>query len=274
MRKLFALAVVVVALLLQVSCRDKASSGFLLTTANDTLSYSAGMYSSVDLHYMVYKEIGIDSTTIDEFIAGVRAAYPLNITPRSRAYTYGLSLGAAAMDMLQKSGEIVNVGADGLNSQLFLEGVLASISGNEKTLSMDFAEDYCKYNKHGVSSNVFMQRNKKRPTVTTLPSGLQYKVDKMGNGAVAGYNDVVSCKYKGTFINGAIFDTSGDEVRDFQVSGLIPGFAEALMLFPEGTECKIYIPWELAYGDKGNNIVPPYCALIFDLEIVKVKKQN
>lgn len=255
------------------SCGAPARNDVVLENTRDTLSYSAGMYAAQHIPSMVYDEMGITESTLDEFIAGVRASYPQIITPESKAYAYGLSLGAATMDMLEKSGNIVNAGPKGLDSRLFLEGIIAAINGNSNTLEARFAADYCNRNKYLGKSDAFMQKNKKRSNVTTLPSGLQYKVDAMGDGAVATLTDVVDCRYKGTFISGDVFDTSGEEIVSFPVNEVIPGLSEALQIFPVGTRCTLYIPWQLAYGAEGiKDVIPPYSTLIFDLEIVDVKK--
>ena len=268
------LSAATIAVMLLSSCKgDVAHKGVALESTRDTLSYAAGMYAAKHLPSMVYDEMGITEATLDEFIKGVRASYPIDITPESKAYAYGLSLGAATMDMLEKSGNIVNAGPEGLDPALFLEGVVAAVSGDKNSLSIRDAADYCNRNKYLGKSDTFMQRNKKRANVTTLPSGLQYKVDVMGTGAVATATDVVNCKYKGTFISGEVFDTSGDEVASFPVSEVVPGFSEALRLFPVGTRCTIYIPWQLAYGAEGvEGVIPPYCTLVFDLEIVDIVK--
>lgn len=265
----------VVALALLCSCDSSPlHKDITLSSVRDSLSYSAGMYSAQHLPSMVYDEMGIDESTIDEFIAGVRASYPLNITPESKAYAYGLSLGAATMDMVEKSGDIVNAGDEGLDNRLFLEGIIDAILGNSGTMKPRLAADYCNRNKYQLANDAFMQKNMKRANVTVRPSGLQYKVDVMGDGAVATADDVVACRYKGTFVSGKVFDTSGDEVVEFPVNEVVPGFAEALMLFPEGSRCTVYIPWNLAYGKEGiEDVVPPYSTLVFDLEIVKVIKQ-
>ena len=263
-----------VALLLLSSCDgNQPHKDVTLESKRDTLSYSAGMYAAQHLSSMVYDEMSITESTLDEFIAGVRASYPINITPESKAYAYGLSLGAATMDMLEKSGNIVNAGPEGLDSQLFLEGIIAAVCGNSATMEARFAADYCNRNKYLTKSEEFMQKNRRRGNVTTLPSGLQYKVDVMGHGAVATAGDVVLCKYKGTFPSGEVFDTSGDEAASFPVDKVIPGFAEALKLFPVGTQCTLYIPWQLAYGAEGlEGVIPPYSTLVFELEIMEIEK--
>ena len=96
----------------------------------------------------------------------------------------------------------------------------------------------------------------------------------MGDGAVAGFYDVVSCVYKGTYPNGAVFDSSHGEAVHLEVATLVPGFAEALMTLPVGTVCKLYIPWDLAYGAEGSKVVPPYSALVYDLEIKGIVKKK
>lgn len=267
-------SVVFVATFLLASCGgNHASKEVVLKSNNDSLSYSAGMYAAQHLPSMVYDEMGITETTLDEFIAGVRASYPINVTPESKAYAYGLSLGAATMEMLEKSGNIVNAGPQGLDPQLFLEGIVAAVCRNSSILEARFAADYCNRNKYLNKSEDFMRKNKRRNGVTTLPSGLQYKVEYMGSGAVATDSDVVKCKYKGTFTNGEVFDTSGEEAFSFPVNGVIPGFAEALKLFPVGTCCTLYIPWQLAYGAEGmEDVIPPYTTLVFDLEIIDIEK--
>ena len=261
------------ALMMLCSCSDRSQHEVTLASTRDTLSYSAGMYAAKSLPSMVFDEMGITESTLDEFIKGVRASYPIEITPESKAYAYGLSLGAATMEMLEKSGNVVNAGPEGLDARLFLEGIIAAATNNPTLLKPRFAADYCNRNKYLTKSEEFMQKNKKRSNVTTLPSGLQYKVDVMGSGAVATATDVVNCKYKGTFPSGEVFDTSGEEAVPFPVDGVISGFSEALRLFPVGTQCTLYIPWQLAYGAEGiEGVIPPYSTLIFELEIVNIKK--
>ena len=260
-----------------VSCADNdICKNVVLNNTNDSLSYSVGMFASNHLHYMVYEEMGIDSTTINNFIAGVRASFPVNITPESRAYAYGLSLGAAAMDMLQEAEGMVSEVDKSyeLDSRLFLEGLVSAVYGSYKVMKPEEAADFYKQCRYRKESEMFMQRNARRDNVTVLPSGLQYKIDVEGKGAVAAPGDIVSCIYKGAFVDGRMFDSSAGEVVQFPVQGVIPGFAEALTTFAEGTRCTIYIPWELAYGARGNEGIPSYSALVFDLEIVKVEKRK
>ena len=93
----------------------------------------------------------------------------------------------------------------------------------------------------------------------------------MGSGAKAGNDDTVKCIYKGTYPNGAVFDSSRGEAVDLEVASLVPGLAEVVMTLPAGTQCMVYVPWNLAYGAKGSGKISPYSALVYDIEIIDAK---
>lgn len=123
----------------------------------------------------------------------------------------------------------------------------------------------------------FLEENAKKEGVTTLPSGLQYQVIKEGTGAQPAINDMVTTHYHGTFINGKVFDSSVDrgEPATFPVNRVIAGWTEALQLMKEGAKWKLFIPYNLAYGDQGSpGGIPPYSALVFEVELIKVEKQG
>lgn len=256
---------------LVTSCSGNSPEKVVLAGEVDSLSYSSGVYISQDIREMAREDMGIDSAAMGEFIAGLRAAFPLEITPESKAYAYGLSLGASAMEMYEKiKANLAAKGAGDIDAALFLEGMVATICGTKGPIDAKTATELYNNKLFREESDEFMRRNGRRNGVVTLPEGLQYKVEKMGTGAVAGETDAVSCIYKGYFTDGRLFDTSGDEALEIPVGEVIPGFARALQLFPEGTVCTIYIPWQLGYGPRGIDGIPPYSVLVFDLEIVKV----
>jgi FKBP-type peptidyl-prolyl cis-trans isomerase len=119
----------------------------------------------------------------------------------------------------------------------------------------------------------FLNLNKKKAGVISLPSGLQYQILKRGNGRIPAVNDKVSVQYEGTLVNGKIFDSSYDSGRpaEFVVSDLIKGWSEALSLMPEGSRWRLYIPAELAYGSgTASGTVPPNSDLIFEMELLKI----
>lgn len=120
----------------------------------------------------------------------------------------------------------------------------------------------------------FLAANKTKEGVTTLPSGLQYKVLKAGTGPKPTATDTVSCNYRGTFLNGTEFDSSykRGEASSFQVNGVIKGWTEALQLMPVGSKWQLFIPSTLAYGEQGfGRDIPPNSTLIFEVELLSIQ---
>ena len=119
----------------------------------------------------------------------------------------------------------------------------------------------------------YLAENSKKEGVVVLPSGLQYKVIKEGNGKKPKLTDKVKCHYEGTFVDGEKFDSSYDRKQPavFGVNQVIPGWTEALQLMSEGSEWMLYIPYNLGYGEAGaQGAIPPYAALIFKVELIEV----
>ena len=120
----------------------------------------------------------------------------------------------------------------------------------------------------------FLAENAKKPGVVTLPSGLQYQVLREGNGRKPSATDQVECHYEGTLINGQVFDSSyrRGETATFGLNQVIKGWTEGLQLMQEGAKYRFFIPYNLDYGERGaGQAIPPYAALIFDVELIKVK---
>lgn len=124
------------------------------------------------------------------------------------------------------------------------------------------------------ASEEFLKNNKTKPGVKTTASGLQYKVVSMGTGEKPKPNNTVKVHYHGTLVDGTIFDSSvdRDEPAEFGLSQVIPGWTEGLMLMPVGSKFEFYIPNELAYGIRGQGSVPPYAALVFEVELLEIVK--
>ncbi len=119
----------------------------------------------------------------------------------------------------------------------------------------------------------FLEENAKRTGVVELPSGLQYEVIKEGTGAKPTANDQVTVHYEGKLIDGTVFDSSvkRGEPATFGVTQVIQGWVEALQLMPEGAKWKLYIPYDLAYGERGaGQQIGPYSTLIFEVELLKI----
>ena len=119
----------------------------------------------------------------------------------------------------------------------------------------------------------FLLDNAKRNEVTTLESGLQYEILKTGEGPKPSLNDQVTTHYHGTLIDGTVFDSSVDrgEPATFPVSGVIKGWTEALQLMSVGSKWKLFVPYDLAYGERGAGPqIGPFTTLVFEVELIKI----
>lgn len=119
----------------------------------------------------------------------------------------------------------------------------------------------------------FLIDNAKRNEVTTLESGLQYEILKTGEGPMPSLNDQVTTHYHGTLIDGTVFDSSVDrgEPATFPVSGVIKGWTEALQLMSVGSKWKLFVPYDLAYGERGAGPqIGPFTTLVFEVELIKI----
>ena len=119
----------------------------------------------------------------------------------------------------------------------------------------------------------FLAANKGKEGVKTTASGLQYKVMKEGTGPVPKSTDTVTVHYKGTLLNGTEFDSSykRNEPASFPVTGVIPGWTEALQLMKTGSKYQLFIPASLAYGEQGRPSIPPNSVLVFEVELLSIK---
>ena len=125
-----------------------------------------------------------------------------------------------------------------------------------------------------AEGETFLAENAKKDGVVSLPSGLQYKVLREGDGRKPSATDQVECHYEGTLINGQVFDSSyrRGETATFGLNQVIKGWTEGLQLMQEGAKYRFFIPYQLAYGERGaGQNIPPFATLIFDVELVKVK---
>ncbi|BCI64105.1 MULTISPECIES: FKBP-type peptidyl-prolyl cis-trans isomerase [Bacteroidales] len=189
------------------------------------------------------------------------------------SYALGLSMG----------NNFKSSGIQSLNIDDFANGVKAIYENIKPEMSYDEAkqiinEFFTRMQQEITEKNreigeKFLVENKKRAGVITLPSGLQYEVITEGKGAKPKATDRVKCHYEGQLINGQVFDSSvkRGEPAVFGVNQVIPGWVEALQLMPVGSKWKLYIPSDLAYGEKGaGEAIAPNSTLIFEVELLDI----
>ena len=269
---IFLKPVMISAFISTLSCSPEISDKKInLSNASDSISFAVSMLISQDMP-IAMKELGIDASTLDAFIQGLCDAFPVDDTPEAQAYAHGVVMAASAMEMLERADKAIYPG-DTLNKvdrKMFLEGLKATAYGSGKTMTTEDAIDYYNQRIFRSVSEDFIRKNKERNGIKVLPGGVQYKIETLGTGAKAKYNDIVKCIYKGTYPNGAVFDTTRGEAVELSIKALVPGLSQALTHLPVGTICKIYIPWEQGYGAKGTANIAPYSALVYDMEIVDI----
>lgn len=174
-------------------------------------------------------------------------------------------------------------GGDGLNADALVAGIndvyLNKTLRIDQQEAMVMVQQYmekamgAKANKAKSDNAAFLENNKKMEGVKITASGLQYKVITQGKGKSPVATDKVTVHYVGKLIDGSVFDSSieRNEPITFDVNGVIPGWTEALLLMHEGDKWILYVPSELAYGERGaGGQIPPYSTLVFDVELIKV----
>jgi len=153
-----------------------------------------------------------------------------------------------------------------------LKTVITALQDDIKQKQMQAMEAAAVENKK--QGEAFLAENGKKEGVITLPSGLQYKVVKAGDGKKPEATDTVMCNYTGSFTDGTEFDSSAEAGKPvpFEIKTVIPGFQEALQLMPVGSKWHIVVPSNLAYGERGaGGVIGPNATLVFDIELVSIQ---
>ena len=197
------------------------------------------------------------------------------------SYALGIGIGS----------QLAGMGAKELNIDDFAQAIKDVISGSElkvdnaeaQTLVQNFFQEQEAKQQAAAAEagkaakaagEAFLAENGKKDGVVTLPSGLQYQVLKEGNGKKPSATDQVVCHYEGTLIDGTVFDSSyqRNQPATFGLNQVIAGWTEGVQLMQEGAKYRFFIPYNLAYGERGAGAqIPPYAALVFDVELIEVK---
>ena len=207
-------------------------------------------------------------------------AGPLKTDDQKAAYALGMSIG----------GNLVRQGVE-VEFDPFFRGIRDALEENQPLLNEQEIRDamigfrarmqekrerefVAKNEKNEEEGAAFLAANKKKKNVVTTASGLQYRVIRAGKGKAPTVSDTVVTHYKGTLIDGTVFDSSYQrgEPASFQTSGVIRGWTEALLLMKVGSKWELYIPPELAYGVRGSMpAIGPNATLIFEIELLEIK---
>ena len=260
-----------------------------LNTAADSLSYAAGMSRTEGLLPYLKQSFGMDEKNMADFISGFNDYLNKGKDEMVNAYAAGQQIAQMVESrMLPFLKEEFKDSGDSINTNLFNKGFVASLNKDNSVFADSLAKPYfekaVKANieainmKNKKAGEEFLAANAKKDGVVSLPSGLQYKVITAGNGDKPKATDRVTVKYEGKTLDGKVFDSSykrNPQTTTFGVTQVIKGWTEALQLMPVGSKWELYIPYNLAYGEKGaGRDIKPYDALIFTVELVNIEKEE
>ncbi len=258
-----------------------------LSSSSDTLSYAAGMMLTDGL--MPYlKQSGVDTAYMAKFIEGFETVANAGDNPEMKAYVMGMEIANRMKEqMLGRMKSELKDAPDSIIDAIAYRGFVDGLTSNTAVYDTKRASEMFKlkfeaakkakeeklYGPNRDAGRAFLAENAKKDSVVTLPSGLQYKVLVKGNGEVPKATDKVLVNYEGRLIDGTVFDASkkhGDKPAEFKPSQVIKGWTEALTMMPVGSKWELYIPYELAYGERNTGSIKPYSALIFTVELVGI----
>jgi FKBP-type peptidyl-prolyl cis-trans isomerase len=205
-------------------------------------------------------------------------------TPKTKKEKISYSIGVNLGKDLKRQGIALDQGLfaqgikDGLNSSktaMSDDDMQATLMAFQQEMMTKMQEKQkVEGEKNSKEGETFLSANKNKEGVVTLPSGLQYKIIKSGDGQKPTKDQTVKCHYRGTLIDGTEFDSSykRGEPTEFPVGGVIKGWTEALQLMPVGSKWQLFIPADLAYGPNGSGpTIGPNATLIFDVELISIK---
>jgi FKBP-type peptidyl-prolyl cis-trans isomerase FklB len=261
-----------------------------LKSSSDSVSYAAGMSITNGLMAYLKQQHGIDSAQMNIFIKAFEEVIKAGEAPEAKARVAGVEIASQVRGRMLPgiSGEFTDT-PDSIEADLFYRGFTDALKLDTTVFKQTTAETYFRqkqeadkkakeeklYGPNRRAGEEFLKENAKKDSVITTASGLQYKVLVKGEGEVPQATDKVQVHYEGRLIDGTVFDSSrkhGDKPAEFMPTQVIKGWTEVLTMMPVGSKWQVYIPYELAYGERSAGQIKPYSALIFDVELIGIDK--
>ena len=271
---------------LQIPVEDVTAD---LKTDVDTMSYAMGMSQTQGLKEFMVERMGVDTAYMDDFIKGLNDGANAGDDKKKAAYYAGIQIGQQISNQMVKGINHEVFGEDSTKSislKNFMAGFITGTTGKKGLMTVEQAAQIAQakmmaikaknmekeYGPNKVAGEKFLAANKKKPGVVTLPSGVQYKVIKEGNGPMPKDTSMVKVNYEGKTIDGKVFDSSfkRGQAVDLRANQVIKGWTEALVHMPAGSVWEVYIPQQLAYGEREQGQIKPFSVLIFKIELISV----
>lgn len=272
------------------SCGNSTPKANLKTDV-DSMSYAIGLSQTQGLKEFLVGRMRIDTTYMEQFIKGLNDGANAGDDKGKAAYYAGIQIGQQISNQMIKGINEEVFGEDSTKSislKNFMAGFVAGTTGKNQLMTMDIAQQVAQQKTQAIkrqsmekqfgankaAGEKFLAENKKKPGVKVLPSGVQYKVIKVGNGPMPKDTSMVSVNYEGRTIDGKVFDSSykRNQPLKLRANQVIKGWTEALVHMPVGSVWEVYIPQDLAYGDRqqGSDI-KPFSTLVFKIELLGIE---
>lgn len=250
----------------------------------DTFSYAIGVQQAPSLKQYILQREGVEESQIPAFVEGLKAQLSEEVIARQTAFVAGLKVAKMNAEQIIPSLNRNFTGKEDttyVQTDVYVRGLVEGILG-QATMTDSVAQNAVQRQQDYYLDQLrrtnlaWLDNNKKVKGIVALPSGLQYEVVTAGTGAVPADTSEVEVHYEGKLIDGTVFDSSYQrgKTATFGVTQVIKGWTEALKLMPVGSTWNLYIPYDLAYGERGSRNIPPYATLIFKVELVSIKDKK
>ena len=289
MKKFTFAAIAAVSAVMMFACGNGTPKANLKSDV-DTVSYAIGMAQTQGLKDYLVGRLGIDTTYMDDFIKGLNEGANAGDDKKRAAYYAGIQIGQQISNQMVRGINHELFGDDStktISLKNFMAGFVAGTTGKGGLMTVDSAQQVAQemmrtikaksmekeFGPNKEAGEKYLAANAKKEGVKTFEDGVQYKVIKEGTGALPKDTSLVKVHYEGKTIDGKVFDSSYERGKpaEFRANQVIKGWTEALVHMPAGSIWEVYIPQELAYGERQQGAdIKPFSALIFKIELLEV----
>lgn len=290
MKKFSVMAAMAIVAAGMVSC-GKSTPRADLKSDVDTLSYAIGMAQTQGLKEYLVERMDVDTTYMKEFIKGLNEGANAGDDKKKAAYYAGIQIGQQISNIMMKNINREIFGNDStktISLKNFMAGFVSGVTGKNGLMTPEQAgqttqtkmqeikakEMMKQYGPNKEKGEKFLAENAKKEGVKTLPSGVQYKVIKEGSGSIPADTSKVKVNYEGRTIDGKVFDSSykRNQPLTLRCNQTIKGWTDAMVHMPVGSVWEVYIPQDLAYGEREQGDIKPFSVLIFKIELLGIEK--
>ena len=292
MKKLIFVAAMAIATAAFTGCGNSTPKASLKSDV-DTMSYAIGMAQTQGLKEYLVGSLGVETAYMADFIKGLNEGANAGDNKKKAAYYAGIQIGQQISTRMIKGINHEVFGDDStktISMKNFMAGFISGTTGKGGLMTVDSAQVVAQalmqtikakemektYGPNKEAGEKFLAANAKKDGVKTLPSGVQYKVIKEGTGAIPADTSLVKVHYEGRLLNDSIFDSSykRGEPINLRCNQTIKGWTDAMVHMPAGSVWEVYIPQELAYGEREQGIIKPFSMLIFKIELLEVNPKK